>query len=264
MLTFKALKELVPATKGRMPKPSTLSGQPILLNEEIGGAKIVIYKNGYLTYTVTEDCGASRTTVYSVHKCSQIVYQTGCSTHEFKEECGSYGPHCRLAYRVINGQLTRFAIISEEVYLDEPWWKPISIVCEERLIQNENSRFRSKCELRDNDDFDEEDLGPEAWLEAEIDTVNKAMDHERLLAALETLTEVQRVTVMLYFGNNVDKPEHLGDFDEDEELDCFPELNDVTEKMTERQVAKILGTTHQNVNKHLKAALKKLRKNFFN
>ena len=262
MLTFKELKELVPATpKGRMPKASTLIGQPILLTEETGSVKIVIYKNGYLTYTVNEDC---RTTVYSVHKCSQIIYQTGCSTYEFKEECGNYGPHCRLAYRVINGQLTRFAIISEEAYLDKPWWKPISIICGERLIQNGDARFRSKCELRDNDDFDDEDLGPEAWLEAKIDTVNKAMDHERLLAALKTLTEVQRVTVMLYFGNGVDRPEHLEEFDEEEELDCFPELNNVTEKMTERRIAKILGTTCSTVHRNLQAALKKLRKNFLN
>ena len=121
-LSYRELKAMVPATpKGKMPRAKELMGAAILFSEEFDGARISVFKNGYLTYTVTDNFGIQRTTVYSVHRCDRIVYQTGCSNSEFKEECGWYGEHCKLVYRIIKGQLMRFAIVSEEAYLDAPW-----------------------------------------------------------------------------------------------------------------------------------------------
>ena len=110
-LTYRQLKEMVPATpKGKMPSPDKIEGK-ILFRAKEHDAKIVIFKNGYLTYTKNDGFGDPCTTVYSVHRCNQIVYKTGCSEDEFNEECGQYGKNCKLIYRIINGQRIRFAII---------------------------------------------------------------------------------------------------------------------------------------------------------
>ncbi len=293
-LTYRQLKEMVPATpKGRMPRATTLHETPILFSEEIDGATIVVYENGYLTYTADDCLGAAYTTVYSVHKCSNIVYQTGCSKSEFNEECGSYGEYCKLVYNIINGQRTRFAIVNENAYIDGPWWFPIVAICEERLLQSANERFGYRNELRDEDDFDDSDLDdPEAWLEAEIENINQAMDYNRLMAALDTLTDIQYKTIKMYFGNSIRRPKELEELlkqaklnahdgqtgqseqnwqdnpdDTDDNasiLNVLYDMNDnVTDSMTERKVAEIFGTTQQNVHKNLQAALKRLRKNFF-
>ena len=202
---------MVPATpKGRMPRATKLHETPILFSEKIDGATIVVYENGYLTYTAEDSLGVAYTTVYSVHKCSNIVYQTGCSKSEFDEECGRYGEHCKLVYDIINGQRTRFAIINENAYVDDPWWFPIVEICEERLLQSANERFAYRNELRDEDDFDDSDFDdPEAWLEAEIENVNQAMDYNRLMSALDTLTDIQYKTVKMYFGNSIRRPKEL-------------------------------------------------------
>ena len=231
MITFRQLKELVPET----PRGKMLNKGEILLSSEEHGAKIVIFKNGYLTYTRNDGFGDPCTTVYSVHQCSQIIYKSGCSKSEFDEECGYYGEHCKLIYRIINGQLTRFAIINEEAYLDGPWWMPIVAICEEGIEHSLGERERRRTEPLNDDDyyFDES----EEWLGAVIKHERDVEQHERLIRALRRLTKVQRDTIELFFGNEI---------------------------MTERKSAQILGISQKNVNKNKHVALKNLRNEFFN
>ena len=237
-LTYRQLKEMVPATpRGKMPKPTQIKGR-VLFRSEKHGAKIVVFKNGYLTYTKNDGFGDPCTTVYSVHKCSQMVYQGGCSKSEFDDECGRYGDYNKLIYCIINGQYVRFSIISDEVYLDEPWWMPIVEICDERIVQNLDDRERRRMEPLNDDDyhFTGAEADPEAWLDAVIESEQAEEQHKRLAKALETLTEVQRNTIEVFFGNEI---------------------------MTERKAAQILGSTHQAVHKNRETALRVLRKNFF-
>ena len=212
MLTYRQLKELVPET----PRGKISDKGEILFSSEEHGAKIVIFKNGYLTYTRNDGFGDPCTTAYSVHQCSQIVYKSGCSKSEFDEECGYYGEHCKLIYRITNGQLTRFAIISEEAYLDDL-----------------NDREKRRMEPLNDDDyhFDES----EAWLGAVIKHERDIEQHKRLIRALKKLTDIQRNTIELFFGNEI---------------------------MTERKAAQILGISHQSVHDNRVAAMKRLRKIF--
>ena len=49
-LTYRQLKELVPATqRSNMPSEGNLKGKKFI-SAEVKGAKIVVYQNGYLTY----------------------------------------------------------------------------------------------------------------------------------------------------------------------------------------------------------------------
>ena len=233
-MSYRQLKELVPATpRGRMPRADKLKGE-IFFTEEVYGAKVTIFKDGYLTYTAADGFGDLHTTVYSVHSCSRIVFQTGYSTNEYKEECGWYGEYCKIEYRIINGQLTRLAIVSEEAYMDEVWWLPIVTVCEERLANNEVARFRSYIEVVDDDDFEENNGNPEVWFDARMQDEENERKHEVLVNAMKTLTPVQYDTVELYYNKG----------------------------LTEREVAEELGCTHQNVHKNLQTALIKLRNVF--
>ena len=240
-LTYRQLKEMVPATpKGKMPAPDKIEGK-VLFRSEVDGAKIVIFKNGYLTYTRNDGFGDSCTTVYSVHKCNQIVYVTGCSKDEFDEECAHNGENCNLVFRIINGQYTRFSIITEDAYLDEPWWMPISEICEARIVHSLDERERRRMEPLNDDDYnftgcDSDSSTPEDWLEAVIENERSAEQHKRLIKALEALTKVQRNTIEVFFGNEI---------------------------MTKRKAAKILGISQKNVNKNKHAALKNLRNEFF-
>ena len=237
-LTYRQLKELVPETpRGKMPSPDKIEGK-ILFRAKKNDAKIVIYKNGYLTYTKNDGFGDPCTTVYSVHRCSQIVYKMGCSDVEFDEECGQYGKDCKLIYRIIDGQHVRFAIVNEEAYLDEPWWTPIVEICDERIDQNLNDREGRRMEPLNDEDyhFSGDEASPEAWLDAVIESERAAEQHKRLTKALKTLTKVQRNTIEVFFGNEI---------------------------MTERKAAQILGGTQQAVHKNRETALKVLRKNFF-
>ena len=234
MLTFKELKELVPATpKGKMPRADELKKQKIILSKEVAGAKITVFANGYLSYTTIDGFGDPCTTIYSVHRCERIVQVSGASEEEYKEECGSYGPHCRLVYRVINGQLMRFAIISEEAHLDEPWWMPIQIICDERIMKNLDDREARRTEPLNDDDYHFiANSDPEAWLDAVIDCEEELELHNRLKAAMKTLTDIQADTLQVLFCNG---------------------------HMNERKAASILGITQKNINKSKQAALKKLR-----
>ena len=274
-LTYRQLKEMVPATpRGKMPKATKLHETPILFSEEIDGATIVVYENGYLTYTTktasdgrdgydgrnasdksdrgnkSSDLVESHTTVYSVHKCSKIVFMTGFSDDEYKEECGCYGEHSKIEYRVVenpvtrNRQLTRIVTVDEKAYQDNVWWLPVVVICDERLGYNDYARFMNNLELKDNDDLTDDgyegDEGrgshnPEDWLDAIAQSEEDERNHNILVAGMKTLTKIQYKTVELYYK----------------------------EGLSEREIAKLLGTKQQSVHDNLQAALKRLRKKFF-
>ena len=327
-LTYRQLKELVPATqRSNMPSEASLKGKKII-SAEVKGGKIVVYQSGYLAYTELDGYGIPRTTVYSVHCCDRIVYKSLCSANEYKEECASYGAHCKLAFGRYLGQFVRYAIVSEEAYLDGPWWFPIVSICDIRLRRNADyrersnkvsfERIRDKVDRADRnanseDDVDEnfgdeifsegiesgkmskgsamsemfeveeceyvegsegseglDDIGSiedieatdisdefdaaewtddsedwtadcpdsEAWLEPDIRTVRQAKDHKRLTESLKKLKQQHRnqhTVIKLYFKRG---------------------------EMSEREIAKKIGGTHQNVHKTIQAGLKNLRKNF--
>ena len=274
-LTYRQLKEMVPATpRGKMPKATKLHETPILFSEEIDGATIVVYENGYLTYTTktasdgcdgydgrnasdksdrgnkSSDLVESHTTVYSVHKCSKIVFMTSFSDDEYKEECGWYGEHSKIEYRVVenpvtrNRQLTRIVTVDEKAYQDNVWWLPVVVICDERLGYNDYARFMNNLELKDNDDLTDDgyegDEGrgshnPEDWLDAIAQSEEDERNHNILVAGMKTLTKIQYKTVELYYK----------------------------ECLSEREIGILLGMKHQSVHDNLQAALKKLRKKFF-
>ena len=265
-LTYRQLKEMVPATpRGKMPKPTQIKGR-VLFRSEKHGAKIVVFKNGYLTYTKNDGFGDPCTTVYSVHKCSQMVYQGGCSKSEFDDECGRYGDYNKLIYCIINGQYVRFSIISDEVYLDEPWWMPIVLVCDDRLTRNADARenkdkvsleqiidilsdedvdvnFADDIVIDISDEDDENFIGDvedsETWLEPDIRNEEQAKDHKRLsgsLAKLKVQHANQHKVIKLRFRRN---------------------------GMSEREIAKHLNIKHQSVHDIIRAGIKNLLNNFF-
>ena len=273
-LTYRQLKEMVPATpRGKMPKATKLHETPILFSEEIDGATIVVYENGYLTYTTktasdgcdgydgrnasdksdrgnkSSDLVESHTTVYSVHKCSKIVFMTGFSDDEYKEECGCYGEHSKIEYRVVenpvtrNRQLTRIVTVDEKAYQDNVWWLPVVVICDERLGYNDYARFMNNLELKDNDDLTDDgyegDEGrgshnPEDWLDAIAQSEEDERNHSILVAGMKNLTKIQYQTVKLYYK----------------------------EGLSEREIAKILNRASSTVHRNLNAALNSLRQNF--
>ena len=236
-ISYRELKNLVPETpKGKM-IAKKLEGEEILIKERIDGADVTIYKNGYILYTKYSDDGTPHSTVYSVHRCNRVVFKVSFSLHEREDEWDCSALANEIAYRVIDGNLTKLHIIHEKEYLDLPWWLPVTTICEERIRNNQNSReeYRSEFSLDGNeDDVWTSELAYnsiEDWIEEE----EKKENHEKLMAGMKDLTEIQRKTVDLYFSNY---------------------------GITERQVAKELGVDQSTVHRNLQAALKKLKKFF--
>lgn len=234
-LTYRQLKELVPEFTGKSMTAKQLEEEEVLFTESIDYAKVTIYKNGCLVYSVPGTEGKTRSTVYTVHRCNKIRFKMGFSKEEYKE-AWTIG-NCQITYKMIDGQLMKIQTVSETEYLDEIWWMPIVTICEERLGRNQERRESGKVSLsveEGDEDLDPALVEPD-FLETMIKAEDKAENHRRLTEALKTLTEVQRKTILLYYS----RP-----------------------GMTERMVADILGVKQQSVHDNIIAALKKLRKNF--
>lgn len=249
-LTYAELKNLVPETpKGKMPTPKKLETEEVLFTERVDGADITVLKNGYVIYTVTDDNGKPHRTVYSVHRCSRIVFPVNFSKEERDDAWDCSAIADEVAYRMIDGRLMKLHIIKEHRYLDGPWWFPITVVCEERMRHNQSSREEYKSDFSMDGDYEGEDgeetsenWNPELscdpineWIEAEDKKEKDAENHRKLMEGLKSLTEIQRRTVDLYYSNP---------------------------GITERAVAKELGVDQSTVHRNLQAALKKLRKFF--
>lgn len=248
-LTYRELKALVPEAPRAKMTAKKLENEAALFSEHVDGAEITIYTNGYLTYTKTDDHGKPHTTTYSVHRCNRIVFQVGFSKEEREEAWDSSALADEVAYRLIDGQLTKLHIIKEDRYLDGPWWMPICVVCEERMRHNENSREEYRTEFSiDGGSVDEDgEETAEVWNPAfsydpfaekekqEEQEAQERENHEKLMAGMKALTEIQYKTVNLYYSNP---------------------------GITERALAKELEVDQSTVHRNLQAALKKLRKFF--
>ena len=248
-LTYRQLKELVPEAPRKKMTAKNLEGEEILFTEHIDGADITIYKNGFLKYTVVDDNGKPHNTVYSVHRCRQIVFQVNFSEEERQDAWDCSGMANAVAYRFIDGKLVKLHYIYEKEYLDLPWWFPVTTICEERMRHNADSReeYRSDFSMdggSENEDGEETD---EVWNpelsydpfkereEAEDKAEKDRENHERLQAALKTLTDIQFRTINLFYSNP---------------------------GVRQKDLAKEMGVDQSTFNRNLQGALKKLRKNF--
>ena len=224
-----------------------LEGEDVLFKEMVGDAEITIFKNGFLTYTKFDGHGDPHRTVYSVHRCKEIRFQVKYSEEERNDAWDYSALANEVIYRMIDGELVRFNIIKEEEYQEGPWWGPITIICEERMEHNMNSReeYYSAFSMDGDveDDEDGENWNPElsvddpcaAWVEEEDRKEKKRKNHDVLKVAMKSLTEIQFRTISLYYSNP---------------------------GITERDLAKELGVDQSTVHRNLQAGLKKLRKFF--
>lgn len=248
-LTYRELKTLVPeAPRGRM-TVKKLEGKEVLFTEKVDDATITIYLNGFLVYTKPDSHGHPHNTVYSVHRCKQIIFPVTFSKEEREGAWDMSGLADAVTYRMIDGRMTKFHIVREEHYLDSPWWLPITAICEERMRHNENSREEYKCEFSvdgssENEEGEQscENWNPELGYdpfkekeEAEEKAEKDKENHERLQAALKTLTDIQLRTVNLFYSNP---------------------------GVRQKDLAKEMGVDQSTFNRNLQGALTKLRKNF--
>lgn len=248
-LTYRQLKELVPEAPRAKMTAKKLEGKEILFEETVHGAKITIFKSGHLKYTVFSEDGTPHSTVYSVHRCKQIVFQVNFSTEERNEAWGYDALADTISYKLIDGRLVKMHVIKEERYLDSPWWTPICIICGERIRHNTDSReeYMSAFSIDEDAENDEggeteENWNPafgydpiSDWIEAEDKKKADRENHETLMEAMKSLTDIQRKVVDLYYSNP---------------------------GATQRELAKELGINQSTFNRDLQAALKKLRKFF--
>ena len=209
----------------------------MFVSVNLNGTVIKVFKNGYLTYTENYGTLASRTTVYAVHQCNEIVRFTGFLKSELKEECGSCGKNTKIKYCVVNKQITRVITFHEEEYLDYAWWVVISMVCGERLDQNSEKRFYGQHVVRDPDDFVDVDdeTDPETQYDEKLANESRAEKCERVRATKEKLPSEQSKILDLYY----------------------------VEEFSEREIAKILGISHQAVHKRIKNAVNNFLEKYY-
>lgn len=248
-LTYRQLKELVPEAPRKKMTAKKLEGEEILFTAHVDGADITIYKNGFLKYTVIDDGGKPHNTVYSVHRCKQIVFQMGFSEEERQEAWDCSGMANAVAYRFIDGKLVKLHYIYEKEYLDLPWWFPIVTICEERMRHNADSReeYRTEFSMDGGSEDEDGEETDEIWNpelsydpfkereEAEEKAERDRENHKRLMAAMKTLTEIQFKTVNLFYSNP---------------------------GVTQKELAKEMGVDQSTFNRNLQGAMKKLKKNF--
>ena len=247
-LTYRKLKAMVPEANGTV-SAKKLKDAEVLLKENVDGAEITVYKNGYLTYTRMDGSGCPRTTVWSVSRCSELLFPVNFSDEERTEAWDCSALAHEVAYREIDGRLTKLHIVKEEAYLDMPWWLPVTVICEERLDRNSESRGEYHREFSIDDVFENADGGKSGgiwntalasdqisdWMEAQDKAETDKRNHEILMEGLSSLTDIQRKTVALYFSNP---------------------------GITERAIAKELGVNQSTVHRNLSSAIKKLKKYF--
>lgn len=225
MTSFKELKELVGKAEGRLPSAKSLKDrEDIVVHEECDGAAATVFSTGHILYTREE-----HSTVYTVERCRKMETQT-----DGKIDAETAESYRQQGYEVENGCL----YISEKFYENLPWFEVISMICEERLDHNQESREGSHTDFsldNDGNDWDEHTWLPdfvEEMFRQQDEEEKDAENHKKLMLALDSLTEKQRMVVKLYFGK---------------------------EGMTEKKVADKLGISQQAVHKSLAAAVRKIR-----
>ena len=254
-MTFGELKDLVPAVRpGKLPKSKKLADEEILIEKHTGDSVRIVLKSGYVTSTRIDSYGESHTTVNAVNRCGRMVYQVNFSKQERDEEDYETRTFDCLAdeihYRRIDGKAVKINVINDSHYENLPWWLPITMICDEKVRNNENKKeeYMSEfsidgiCENEEGEE-DSDNWAPELicndtcenWIEAEDEKVRKAENHKKLMKALKSLTDIQRRTVDLYYSNP---------------------------GITERDIARELHINQSTVHRNLQAALNNLRKFF--
>ncbi|MCC8130539.1 MAG: hypothetical protein LUC38_03095 [Oscillospiraceae bacterium] len=130
----------------RLPRATRIrkSNTEVLLTEQIFGATIAVFENGFIIYSRNE-----HETVTAVDRCASPVYAFSASTEEVKKGFGVAGCECRFI-RKKHGAIL-LSTVPRETFLQYPWYVPIIITCEARLDNNQESRERYHVKVHCND-----------------------------------------------------------------------------------------------------------------
>lgn len=181
-VTLRELLNLVPDTSAeRLPTAKALRDSEIriLFDVEIGTMRIVVYANGFYTYT---DRGS--TTVQSVYKCGEDVYYDEAAGH-------------RLAYEAA-------------LFMDEPFQIRLALEGDQRLERN--CRVRHSIHEYSYDNMPEESADLACKHDFTDDVIDK-IGREELAVRVSELTDKQREAIELCYFQNMtqsDAAEYLG------------------------------------------------------
>ena len=172
------------------------------------------------------------------------VYENGFYIYSCDGHSTVYGvDRCRrIGYEHTYGEgksaYNKTDYIDEAEFIDGPWYMPLMIVGEHRLEHNMDSREQGHVDFslsNDGTDWDEFCRADDFTVALE-EAAEQEEEIQRLYRAMEYLTEEQKKVIRLRYW---DKRE-----------------------LTQTEIAEIIGTSQPNVNKHLKAALKCIKKNY--
>ena len=236
--TFAELKAMFPETKkGKKPTAKGLMENGTAVHTESShGADIVIYENGYLTYSRDD-----RTTVASIWECSKLYFEVEPIDEEL-EHLSEYG--IEKYYDRDQEKLRFFRVVSDVDNL--PWQLPICMFCDDKLMRNQESReqYRSRYSIdgKKGEDWTldyvwEEGLKVEDFVEKAFEAMTledfKQELLEKLRGAMTHLTDKQKDVLLAYYA-------------EDDNTDAA--------------VGRLFNISQQGVNKHRKAGFNKLVK----
>ena len=165
--TLRELMCMVPDTSNiKLPTAKALrTGKaPILFDTESSETRLIIYANGFFTYSVDHRC-----TVQSVHKCRENIL-----------------------YEYVDGH---HSVCGAELFLDRPFQIRLMLEGDIRLEMNQEARLSSHVYSYDNLPQESADLEDPTNLE---DSVITKMDRENLHTYLNQLTHKQQQVVEHY------------------------------------------------------------------
>ncbi len=188
--------------------------------------------------------GKPYSTVLAVDRCSKYVYETVSSEAERNDPGDTSILADEYEVKKLGKACTRKNTVSESHLSGLPWFLPIFLHCEDRMVRNQQEREEYHCDLLDPIANGEE--SGKLYPATEPDCCTLLLEKEariearkrfkKLHAAFAILTKRQaEVIKLLYFS----KP-----------------------KTTEREVAKALGLNQSTVHRTACAALRKLRESF--
>lgn len=165
--TLRELMCMVPDTSNmKLPTAKALRNgdAPKLFDTEASEARLIVYANGFFTYSVDRRC-----TVQSVHKCRENIL-----------------------YEYLDGH---HSVCGAEIFLDRPFQIRLMLEGDIRLEMNQDARHGSHVYSYDNLPQESADLEDPTNLE---DSVIAKMDREDLHTYLNQLTHKQQQVVEHY------------------------------------------------------------------
>lgn len=229
----------VASTEGKKtPTAKQLKGEEILMQK----GDITVYKNGfilvtekteYIDYTDGDEIRITRTnsTVFGIDQYKTLNYEMSGSNEEATE--GTQINGCVTHYIKDSAGYKALVEIPVSEFLDLDWDKAVTIIADERFRHNEESRFQSHVIYSINGQ--EANVDFEAELQKHMeDMAQKNADYERLYAAMDHLSKVQKDVIYLYYFKN----------------------------KTEKEIGHILGKRQSTVSENMSTAKKVLKKFF--